>query len=245
MIKCGVAKFCESDVVFLCKYLESLPFSKSLLTRIKSKKRKEDIASSALSYLLLHKLFLDLDIISTADILPEIIFDGKKPRFLKKTYGKPLPVFNISHSGSICAVVISDEGEVGIDVQEKPQDIMRLTHAIERFKRGKEELISSFVDGFEEKTELEISEFCLSYDNKGDELISSIKFEESLIIRKEISEKELFIWSMLEAYLKAVGCGFSGAKDYSSPLDYIGYSREFLHTGNCYSLSVVKICDSI
>ncbi|MBR5144420.1 MAG: hypothetical protein IKW53_05160 [Clostridia bacterium] len=124
---------------------------------------------------------------------------------------------NLSHSDGVVAICISDEGEVGIDIQSEI--------APDRAKR----LEKRFFDGLSvEKQDLDIAYFyCLIED---DEAIF-----ERIDLSNPKNEDFTLKWSCAESVLKLIGSGFSDAgrvielskdcktevKLYSNPKNYV------------------------
>ena len=244
MIKAAIAGLAASDADKLCYALDKLPFSIAVKERICAKKNRRDVAASALAYLLLYKLLRDAEHIGPGELLPELVQDGKKPSFKCENKESPLPVFNISHSGSICAVIISDEGEVGIDVQDCPENRATLGRALSRFTRGREQTLDSLLSGAEcAKNFLEKAFFNLSICGEDpSEWLSPVSGE--LYGIEETKDRELTRWTMLEAYLKALGCGFSGKAATEDPpfrdaYDSLSFAINYKNTE--YSVSAVRI----
>lgn len=106
--------------------------------------------------------------------------------------------FNISHDKDIAAVVISDEGSVGIDVQAHEEVSDRLREKASLIYESKN--LSSVTDGGDLREEIEAVE----YTSESGFLKSCIHIE------KAIDKTDFFTkWTTLEALAKADGRGLS------------------------------------
>lgn len=108
---------------------------------------------------------------------------------------------NISHSDTLSAVCISDEGEVGVDVQERIDDA--------RSAR----LEKRFFGGLEIKSDISKDEISLTVFEETNEkfvLTKNTKNRFEIIENKnDYTEK----WSLGESLLKCDGIGFGGAEN--------------------------------
>lgn len=195
---------------------------------MREKKNKKANVQSIFARLLLTKLYKTYKNTS----LPQIVNDGKgKPCFAydvrkngENCYKKsPLSrleekqiLFNISHDENLIAVAVSDEGEVGIDIQSHP--------AVLREKARIEEAVSAFLMPCNVRA-CEISDTAelvvYGIDIKSGRLFkkpSAFLTAEKIYKNSEApaltlpSEEEadfLLSWTRLESLLKLSGGGFS------------------------------------
>lgn len=116
-----------------------------------------------------------------------------------RPYIPDLPVdFNISHDGEISAVVLSDDGRVGIDIQLCKADVS------ERLIRKTEKIYEEKVAAIKEKSEaINTRPKMLTYSNGALTYCDIDIFSQS-------AETEFFAkWSQLEAISKADGRGLA------------------------------------
>ena len=184
---------------------------KEIKERIINTSRDDSMAERLSAYLLLYRMLGFFSPFSESnEFLPSIDYSRKKPFFKAGLRSDnqyiTLPVFNISHSGAISAVIISNECDVGTDIQKMPSDPKILYGVEKRFllkndaRIGKNcSLISEGVRYF-----LDLSM------PRG--LSEADLFERENGLRCAISEEERILqkFSDLEAELKLFGDGFSG-----------------------------------
>ena len=144
------------------------------------------------SYMLLFYAYGNF--VSDSGALPNIERDGnRKPYFSDGKID-----FNISQDKDIAAVVISDEGSVGIDVQAHKEVSDRLREKASLIYESNN--ISSVTDGGTLREEIEAVE----YTSESGFLKSCIHIE------KAIDKTDFFTkWTCLEALVKADGRGLS------------------------------------
>ncbi len=184
----------------------------SVREKISAKKDKNEKKLCTGAYLLLEKMYSKhylnentkefSDNTEKATVLPEIVFsESGKPRFVKteehveecetrqEQNKYPMPSFNISHSGSISAVVITDiYDSIGIDVQCEP----RLRGTLERvakrffapFRKGVTEGESVRNKGLVIEDEIEIEIYTVSDCSADGQLkITDTSSSDSLVIK--------------------------------------------------------------
>ena len=122
-------------------------------------------------------------------------FDIENPTLSHENSKKPTITshnifFNISHSDGIAVVSLSDNCDLGVDIQTDPDDLM------------KKRLEKRFLSDLDPKSEeLEI-DFYLLEKSEGDLLLSGILCEQN---NSEFSDK----WTAMESVMKLYGDGFS------------------------------------
>jgi len=140
--------------------------------------------------------------------------------------------FNLSHDEGMAALVISDEGRVGIDVQSKAASVS-------------EKLIKKYEEIFERynlsSMESRLSAFKITIFSLSDKGI-----KKSDVSLSDIQEPLDFYdkWTQLEAISKADGRGLSAlfGADFSNEKFLIGQACVDDKCGNTYSLCVSKRC---
>ena len=167
-----------------------------------------------------------------------------KPYFKATEAAKKL-YFNISHSKDFCAILISDEGEVGIDIQAMPN-----TETAERLsKRYLNEVDFNLISGnYLNGDHRNIEYYLTSPDTMGFSLqrvnVDNIthRAEDIKFLNSDKSEKSLTFsekWALCEAALKCYGTGFSDLgkiNEYFPALFCRVFS--FCSSGTSYSLAV-------
>ena len=143
-------------------------------------------------------------------------FGTKIKDILRNEHGKPYAseldddrkiYFSISHSDGLCAVMLSDEGECGVDIQALPS------------QKQRERVEKRFLSAISEDL---VSENDDKKSNLGEsQLIFAEPSEEGFTFLHEIGdfssvtneEEDLFLkkWTSFEAILKCFGNGFSDA----------------------------------
>ncbi len=148
--------------------------------------------------------------------------------------------FNISHDKNLAALIISDEGKVGIDVQNTSSNVSeRLIKKTEELSKKVLPLLHAWKEVEKEvpiktlKTVIENETLCFKECNM------------HVAVRKEIDGKDsdLFSrWSFIEAVSKADGCGISGIEKLSRKNEKFLVRNGYLTDGcgRLYSFAVSK-----
>ena len=159
-------------------------------------------------------------------------FREPMPPIEKDEYGRPHFVsgnidFNISHSGSLASVIISDEGRVGIDIQNTSAKVSeRLTEKVEKSYAG--------IKDADKKAELI---FLRARDGElFTDILPEVDFEDTAFFRK---------WTEREAFSKADGRGLALIGRINAE-NFVLVGNGFLEVrGEGYSFSAVKRCFGI
>jgi len=181
-------------------------------------------ASRLGAYLL---LFHSVRFLFGKDALPVCFSENGKPGFSSEDPHSALR-FNLSHSGGLCAVALSDEGgDMGVDIQEK---IDR-----ERAMRLKERFMNYSI-----RTLAKIEPIYLfgAFSSDGNCMFAEIP-DRGLALGN-INEEPTDLWALTEAILKCDGGGFCRAKDIMKDLS--AYSAEIVrlsYKGRIFSVSTV------
>lgn len=151
------------------------------------------------------------------ELFSEAYPNEKMPEILKGKYGKPYfagegKFFNITHEGGLAAVILSDEGEVGIDLQSLPSELRSREKIEERLTRVIRECDYYFTRaGVCEPCGIEIYSFL----PLGDDAVTRSLPTQSIKVYDEpralsSADGELVRqWSELEALMKLSGGGFA------------------------------------
>jgi phosphopantetheinyl transferase len=151
------------------------------------------------------------------------IFNLENPNFGKNEFGKPYLVFpensteskkiyfNISHSNGMVAVAISNEGEIGIDVQKKVCESLKENQAscdglnddLQEKENRLSRLEKRFLDGISKPKESAKVEYLLYTIDGGVKKL--IKIDLKQITNIGFTEK----WTLMESAIKLEGKGFS------------------------------------
>ncbi len=149
--------------------------------------------------------------------------------------------FSLSHDGDMCFCVLSDEGDVGCDVQSMPKNVMMLRRAAKRFGASWRPAFDCC--SFPEYSVLFYTvyggELQRLPDNAGIALLSVD--EDSFIIdeRAASDDEELLLsWCELEAELKLSGAGFSGRTRDVKKTDIIKKSSFLMNKGGRFAFSL-------
>lgn len=194
---------------------EAEDFSASALPKFISETRNPALRRERFfSYLLLSHAYLE-------------IFEHDMPGIRKNSDGKAFFVgenteFNISHSENVAAVIISDEGRVGIDVQR----------VIDRVSAGLKAKVEK------EKTDLDFSHaeepICLKCSHGklvGAEMLPISEKENMTFFRK---------WTRREALAKADGRGLSLISEID-PQDFtVLFDRYVFTASGVYSVTAIR-----
>ena len=137
--------------------------------------------------------------------------------------------FNLSHSGGMCAVTVSDGGEdVGVDLQER---IDR-----DRVERLKERFMNYSLKDLDPTEPIVYLFGAFSHD--GNCMFAEIPYRS--LVKGDIKEEATDMWSLTEAILKCHGGGFCQAREIMKELS--GFASEtvrFNYKGKLYSISTV------
>ena len=150
--------------------------------------------------------------------MEKIKFESKKkPRFISSKIK-----FSVSHIKGAVAVIVSDESEVGIDIEAVSERSITVSDSF--LKRYKVQLDSKLIKNAEKE-----------------EIITFIFSESSLSETKRIAKKEktsIDDWTSTEAVVKLFGCGMSGISKFGEMLSMSNvYSARIELSGVEYSLS--------
>ncbi len=124
-------------------------------------------------------------------------FELDDPEIERASTGKPYIkdnnkiFFNISHSEGVCAITISDEGEVGVDIQAKQNE--------DRESRLEKRFLPDLTIS---KSNLNIRYFLCEFVSE------NVEFSE-INIDEYVGEDFLAKWVYSESLIKLTGCGFS------------------------------------
>lgn len=150
-----------------------------------------------------------------------------KPRFVSGGAAEGLS-FNLSHSGGLCAVTVTDEaGEIGVDLQERIDD-KRIERLKERFLNYESNALSS----------IEPIYLFGAFAPDGNCLFAGIPHQS--LIKGDVVSEPTDSWSLTEAILKCDGRGFSARGEILK--DTSPFSAEtvrFNYKGVPYSVSTV------
>ena len=154
--------------------------------------------------------------------------ENGKPHFISGKATEGLS-FNISHSGGLCAVTVSDDGrEIGVDLQER---IDR-----QRAERLKERFMNHSLSGIA-STE-PISYLFGAFSQDGNCMFADIPYRS--LVKGDIKEELTDLWSLTEAILKCHGGGFCQAREIMNDISsYASETVRFNYKGKLYSLSTV------
>ena len=221
MIKIYLLDFCGAEAAE--KHLSALP-AFVLNTRNPRYKRER-----IFSYLLLSYAYSEWRIEDINSPLPEILRDEYgRPYFPDSKFD-----FNLSHDGEMAALVISDEGRVGIDIARLSENISdRLIGMCdEHFKNN--HLLSLFKS--EDKMDSEILEMAYS------EACGIHKKDEKSLTRVPLSDF-FSKWTTLEAVSKADGRGVALATkiDFENNDFILERATVKDRIGGCYAVCVCK-----
>lgn len=147
-----------------------------------------------------------------------------KPYLVSPNGTSPLPEISISHSDGIVAVSLSDEGEIGVDVQNEI-DTLRAEKLMERFFRGVRTNVN-----FQP-----VSYLSLNTDSDGRLYLS---------MDETRSESELGFthkWALCESALKCKGGGFSDIGQINNIIEAISADvRTIEYQGKTFAISTAK-----
>ena len=245
MIYIGIldtAGICPSDSRVISKIPEEVR------GRVEKTRDSEQGALRAGAYMLLseiYKRYFDQK-------MPHIIYTGGgKPGFESDNDNKTLhktPKFNISHDGSISAVVITDDGfDAGIDVQTTSKRSIDYKQIEKRFFSHITDLQNNvFIEGLQ--GDVNINNICVQivyYVYKNGELFQVPC--DVFLSKSENDENEemqfLAKWTILESVLKASGEGF-GAISLAERIfaESKSLTAAFVRNKTTYLLSVSVRC---
>ena len=151
--------------------------------------------------------------------------------------------FSLSHSGGLCAITLSDECEVGVDIQSAPG-----RDTVERLQKKyfenasfapeniKNRLLEAKIDGekicFNEVSALPLK----AADSKAGSALSDIASDDLL------TRKFLESWVITEAILKCDGRGFSAMDQIEKLKSAIIYDvNSFVYNEKIFSISAAKV----
>ena len=165
---------------------------------------------------------------------------GKKiPEISYTEEGKPyfrndVCSFSVSHDKNLVVVALSDEGDVGIDVQSFDGNEAAIKRIEKRFLED--------IPACEEKTKkanIKFDYFKLGALDKSINLEKRDKNELFFKCEKIQNKDFLLRWTKLEALLKLVGCGFKELNNVNKYLQNVDFETSFLqHGGRCFSLTL-------
>lgn len=172
--------------------------------------------------------------------IKEILRGERGKPYVSKYDGDGKIFFSISHSDGLCAVTVSDEGEVGVDIQSEPNpDTAKRLYgkyfegiSFEQAEPFSEITVACPIDGGD-------FDFSKSLDeNFG---VSNLKNAEKNEDTDLLTKKFLEAWTISEALLKLGGVGFSEIGKLGSYLTSKSYFlREFYFYDRLFNVSVAK-----
>ena len=217
MIYTVICKYKKRDCL-IWQSLSGIPEDIASLVKVgKSEKTRKErtLAYSALFFALKELFFVDsYSLLHTKDGKPYIECEKNNP-----------PKINISHSNSIAAVTLSDEGEVGVDI-EVCEDGGRIKRLCERF----------FPDARLENSGLNIRYLIFTLDDGGAYSLTAL---DEGILRKPDSSSSL--WTHCEAIIKCDGRGFGAAGEIGKlSTSHAVETRMLEIDGEIFSISTAK-----